>query len=133
MIETPTPIHAVPVTGIGEIQPGDRLDQALLPALRAAGVEWSAPLPPRRAAMRALSTTLSPPTAVVEVPAIRWKNGALSGLATMALTKLQLRRLGAGRRPRPNAWAPWVLVRDRLRTARRSRRYRSWLQGRPVA
>ena len=71
--------------------------------------------------------------AVVEVPAIRWKNRVLSGLATMALTKLQLRRLGAGRRPRPNAWAPWVLVRDRLRTARRSRRYRSWLQGRPAA
>lgn len=39
MIETPTPIHTVPVTGIGEIQPGDRLEQALLPALRAAGVE----------------------------------------------------------------------------------------------
>ena len=71
--------------------------------------------------------------AVVEVPAIRWKNRALSGLATMALAKLQLRRLGAGRSPRPQAWAPWVLVRDRLRTARRSRRYRSWSQGRPAA
>ncbi|WP_205962141.1 NADH:flavin oxidoreductase/NADH oxidase family protein [Paracoccus siganidrum] len=44
---------------------------------------------------------------VVEVPAIRWKNRALSGLTTMALTKLQLRRLGAGRPPRPRTSAPW--------------------------
>ncbi|KFI24435.1 2,4-dienoyl-CoA reductase [Haematobacter missouriensis] len=69
----------------------------------------------------------------VDVPVIHWKNRALSGLATMALTKLQLRRLGAGRSPRPQAWAPWVLARDRLRMARRSRRYRNWLQQRPTA
>ena len=71
--------------------------------------------------------------AAVDVPMVRWKNRALSGLATMALTKLQLRRLGAGRGPRPQAWAPWVLIRDRLRMARRSRRYRSWLQSRSAA
>lgn len=71
--------------------------------------------------------------AAVEVPVIRWKNRALSGLATMAMTKLQLRRLGADRSPRPQAWAPWVLIGDRLRMARRSRRYRAWLQGRSAA
>lgn len=71
--------------------------------------------------------------AVAEVPSVRWKNRAISGLATMAMTKLQLRRLGAGRSPRPRAWAPWVLIRDRLRMARRSRRYRAWLQRRSAA
>lgn len=67
---------------------------------------------------------------VAEVPALRWKNRAIAGLATMALTKLQLQRLGAGRAPKPKAWAPLVLVRDRLRMARRSRFYRAWLQRR---
>lgn len=66
--------------------------------------------------------------AVVKVPQVRWKNRAVSGLANMAMTKLQLRRLGKGRAPKANAWAPLVLIRDRLRMSRRSRRYRDWLQ-----
>lgn len=71
--------------------------------------------------------------AAVQVPVLRWKNRAIAGLATMAMTKLQLRRLGAGKAPKPAAWAPLVLVRDRLRMARRSRRYRAWLQRRAAA
>lgn len=71
--------------------------------------------------------------ATVDVPQPRWKNRAIAGLATMALTRLQLRRLGAGSSPRPLAWAPWVLIRDRLRMARRSRRYRGWLRRRTAA
>lgn len=65
----------------------------------------------------------------VKVPVIQWKNRAVSGLATMAMAKLQLRRLGAGKAPKTNAWAPLVLVRDRLRMNRASRLYRKWLQG----
>ncbi|UFS67502.1 NADH:flavin oxidoreductase/NADH oxidase family protein [Paracoccus denitrificans] len=71
--------------------------------------------------------------ATVTVPMVRWKNRAISGLATMAMTKLQLRRLGAGKAPKPGAWAPLVLVRDRIRTALRSRRYRAWLRRRAGA
>lgn len=69
----------------------------------------------------------------VEVPQVRWKNRAVSGLANMAMTKLQLRRLGKGQAPKANVWAPFVLIRDRLRMSRRSRRYRDWLQRRVVA
>lgn len=70
--------------------------------------------------------------AVVEVPVIRWKNRPLSSLATMALAKLQLRRLGAGKAPKPGAWAPGVAVLDQIRTIWRSRRYRAWLRARGV-
>lgn len=67
---------------------------------------------------------------VVEVPVIRWKNRPLSSLATMAMAKLQLRRLGAGKPPKPDAWAPGVAVLDQIRTIWRSRRYRAWLRAR---
>ena len=66
----------------------------------------------------------------VDVPAVHWKNRPLSGLATMAMTKLQLRRIGAGKAPNPRPWAPWALVRDQLGSRRRNRQYRNWLSQR---
>ncbi len=66
---------------------------------------------------------------VVELPGVSWKS-SLASLATMALTKLQLQRMGRGRGPSFNAWAPWVLIRDQIRSARLNRSYRRWLQGR---
>ncbi len=70
---------------------------------------------------------------VVSVPGVRWKNRALTSLATMAMAKLQLRRMAAGRAPTQTAWAPWVLVRDQLRSRLRNRRYRAWLHNRGTA
>lgn len=69
---------------------------------------------------------------VVEVPVVRWKNKPLSGLATMALAKLQLQRMGKGKAPSFSAWAPGVLVRDQIRTRLRNRQYRNWLDQRPA-
>ncbi len=69
---------------------------------------------------------------VIDVPKVEWKGG-LASLATMALTKLQLQRIGRGKRPTFNAWAPLVLVRDRLRTRRLNNGYRNWLQKRSQA
>lgn len=71
--------------------------------------------------------------AVVELPVVRWKSRALTSLATMALAKRQLRRLGAGRTPKADAWAPGVVACDQIRTLWRSRRYRAWLQARRQA
>ncbi len=68
---------------------------------------------------------------VVEVPVVRWKSKPLSGLATMALAKLQLQRMGKGKSPSFAAWAPGVLVRDQIRTRLRNRQYRKWLDQRP--
>lgn len=61
------------------------------------------------------------------VPMVHWKSRALSGLATMALTKLQLRR------PKPNAWTPRGAGPRPPAYGRRSRRYRAWLQRRATA
>ncbi|MCB1395168.1 MAG: NADH:flavin oxidoreductase/NADH oxidase family protein [Rhodobacter sp.] len=68
--------------------------------------------------------------ASVAVPVVQWKRRALAGVATIALTKLQLRRMGAGKAPNPTAWPPLVLLRDQLRTRRRNRAYRRWLSQR---
>lgn len=66
---------------------------------------------------------------VIEVPRVDWKSG-LASLATMAMTKLQLQRMGRGRNPSFRLWAPWVLLRDQLRTRRLNRAYRGWLHTR---
>lgn len=67
--------------------------------------------------------------AVIDVPRVEWKS-SLASMATMALTKLQLQRMGRGRRPTFRAWAPLVLLRDQLRTRRLNKSYRSWLEAR---
>ena len=70
---------------------------------------------------------------VAAIPAIRWRQGALNGLATMAMAKLQLRRMGAGKAPKADAWAPGVVACDLLRTQRRNGQYRQWLRRRQGA
>lgn len=67
--------------------------------------------------------------AAIEVPRVAWKS-SLASMATMALTKLQMQRMGRGQRPTFRAWAPLVLLRDQLRTRRLNTRYRRWLEGR---
>ena len=70
---------------------------------------------------------------VAAIPAIRWRQGALNGLATLAMAKLQLRRMGAGKAPKADAWAPGVVACDLLRTQRRNGQYRQWLRRRQGA
>ena len=69
---------------------------------------------------------------VVDVPAVRWKSKPLTSLATMALAKLQLQRMGKGRAPTFSAWAPGVVIRDQIRTRLRNRQYRNWVSTRAV-
>lgn len=64
----------------------------------------------------------------VDVPVVRWKNKAAAGLATMALTKKQLQRMGKGKAPTFKFWAPGVLAIDQIRTKLRNRTYRAWLK-----
>ncbi|AUH33669.1 NADH:flavin oxidoreductase/NADH oxidase family protein [Paracoccus tegillarcae] len=69
---------------------------------------------------------------VIDVPRVEWKS-SLASVATMALTKLQLQRMGRGKKPTFSAWAPWVMVRDQLRTRRLNTGYRNWLRKRGQA
>ncbi len=67
---------------------------------------------------------------VIDLPQVNWKKQGLAGLARMALTKLQLRRMGAGQSPAPKASPFWTLVKDQIRTRRRNKIYRRWIEGR---
>lgn len=69
---------------------------------------------------------------VIDVPKVSWKS-SLASLATMALTKRQLQRMGRGKTPSTNLWAPYVLIRDQLRTRRLNLAYRNWLHQRSNA
>ena len=65
--------------------------------------------------------------AVAELPVVNWNDKVLSAVATMAVIRRQLRRLGSRRASKPDA-SPFVsLLLDRLRLSRLTRRYRHWL------
>lgn len=64
------------------------------------------------------------PETIGDFPTVGWKDKTLSGLATMAIVKRQLHRLGAGTRPLINASPVWSLIADQIRAARLTRRYR---------
>jgi 2,4-dienoyl-CoA reductase-like NADH-dependent reductase (Old Yellow Enzyme family) len=59
-----------------------------------------------------------------QLPPILWKRKPLAALANMAVVKFQLHRLSRGRKPRPQVWAVWALILDRLYIGRRTRQYR---------
>lgn len=59
-------------------------------------------------------------------PHVSLKDKTLAALATMAVTKRQLQRMGAGKMPHGGLNALWSLVRDRVRTGVLTRRYRHW-------
>jgi 2,4-dienoyl-CoA reductase-like NADH-dependent reductase (Old Yellow Enzyme family) len=68
----------------------------------------------------------------IAIPSVGWRNKAYASLAKMALVKLQLRRLGKGRRPKPDASPLLSLIRQQIITKRRTRLYRTWVsQTRP--
>jgi 2,4-dienoyl-CoA reductase-like NADH-dependent reductase (Old Yellow Enzyme family) len=58
------------------------------------------------------------------IPHIAWKDKTLSGLATMAVVKKQLRRLGAGKKPKANSSPFWALIGDQLNSKKLTKRYR---------
>ena len=62
----------------------------------------------------------------IKIPSVGWRNKAYASLARMALVKLQLRRLGSGRQPKPDASPLLALIRQQIITKRRTRLYRAW-------
>lgn len=58
--------------------------------------------------------------------AVNWKDKTLAGLASMAMVRCQLRRMGAGREPLARPWPSASLVGDQWRARRLAKRYRDW-------
>jgi 2,4-dienoyl-CoA reductase-like NADH-dependent reductase (Old Yellow Enzyme family) len=63
----------------------------------------------------------------IDIPGVAWRNKAYASLARMALVKLQLRRLGKGQPPKPDASPLLALIRQQIITKRRTRIYREWV------
>jgi 2,4-dienoyl-CoA reductase-like NADH-dependent reductase (Old Yellow Enzyme family) len=64
------------------------------------------------------------PSLAGHIPLINWKDKTLSGLATMAVIKQQLRRVAANQAPKHSSSALWALITDQIRTARLTKRYK---------
>ena len=62
-----------------------------------------------------------------ELPAVSWGDKTLAAVATMALVRRQLRRLGAGKASKPEASPVLSLLLDRLRLSRLTKRYQQYL------
>jgi 2,4-dienoyl-CoA reductase-like NADH-dependent reductase (Old Yellow Enzyme family) len=61
-------------------------------------------------------------------PEIGLKDKVLAALATMAVIRRQLQRMGDGKSPLPDANTLFSIVRDQLRGKRLTRRYRRWIE-----
>ena len=60
-------------------------------------------------------------------PIVRWKDKTISALATMAVIKRQLQRMGDGKEPKTRNSALFSLVSDRLRIKKLTKRYKNYL------
>lgn len=58
---------------------------------------------------------------------VRWKDKTLSSVATMAVIKRQLQRMGKGKNPKVNASPIFSLIRDRIRLKKLTKRYQQYL------
>ena len=73
---------------------------------------------------------------VDDVPRLRpitWKNKAAGALATMAMVKHQLKRLGRGRATNHNVGPLFALIGSQIETALKARQYRRWAAARAAA
>ncbi len=65
--------------------------------------------------------------AIAHNPIVQWKDKTLSAIATMAVIKRQLQRMGAGRAPKTNVSPLLSLVSDRVRLNKLTKRYKKYL------
>ncbi|REL34712.1 NADH:flavin oxidoreductase/NADH oxidase family protein [Thalassotalea euphylliae] len=68
------------------------------------------------------------PDYVSPLPVVNWNDKTLSGAATMAIVKQQLKRLGQGKKPNLYPSALCCLVKDQLNKAKLTKRYRKQYQ-----
>ncbi|MFT6114215.1 MAG: 2,4-dienoyl-CoA reductase-like NADH-dependent reductase (Old Yellow Enzyme family) [Oleispira sp.] len=60
-------------------------------------------------------------------PTVRWKDKTLSSIATMAVIKRQLQRMGQGKQPKLNSSPLFSLIRDRIRLKKLTKRYQDYI------
>ena len=68
------------------------------------------------------------PNFVGALPVVTWQDKTLSGLATMAIVKQQLKRVGKGQKPSTSPSALCCLIKDQFNKAKLTKRYRKQYQ-----
>jgi 2,4-dienoyl-CoA reductase-like NADH-dependent reductase (Old Yellow Enzyme family) len=59
------------------------------------------------------------------LPSVTWKNKTLGSLATMAITKRQLQRIGKGKQPKLNSSPLFSLIADQIRLKKLTKLYKA--------
>lgn len=62
----------------------------------------------------------------IALPEVNWKNKTFAALAVMAVTKVQLNRVAAGKAPKKEVSPFWSLLADQFKTKQKTKRYRKW-------
>lgn len=65
------------------------------------------------------------PKAQARLPIVNWKNKTMGSIATMAITKRQLQRIGKGKQPKLNSSPLFSLIADQVRLKKLTKRYRA--------
>jgi 2,4-dienoyl-CoA reductase-like NADH-dependent reductase (Old Yellow Enzyme family) len=63
----------------------------------------------------------------IAIQEVNWRKKIFASLAAMAVVKVQLHRIGAGRAPKRNISPLLALIGSQLQTARSTRRYKAWI------
>lgn len=66
--------------------------------------------------------------AVAQIPNVNWSDKTMAALATMAIVRRQLQRMGKGKSPKPNSSPLWTMISDRIRLMRLTKQYRARYQ-----
>ena len=63
----------------------------------------------------------------VVVPPVTWKKKVFASLASMAIVKVQLHRIGAGKAPKRKVSPLFALIGSQIAQSRRTKRYKAWI------
>jgi 2,4-dienoyl-CoA reductase-like NADH-dependent reductase (Old Yellow Enzyme family) len=63
----------------------------------------------------------------VAIPQVTWKKKVFASLAAMAMVKIQLHRIGAGKAPKYRVSPLFALIGSQIATSRRTKRYKAWI------
>jgi 2,4-dienoyl-CoA reductase-like NADH-dependent reductase (Old Yellow Enzyme family) len=63
-----------------------------------------------------------------EIPEVNWSDKTMAALATMAIVRRQLQRMGKGKSPKLNSSPLWTMIRDRIRLIQLTKKYRARYQ-----
>jgi len=66
----------------------------------------------------------------VSLPVVKWKNPLFKGLANMAMTKMNLYRMGDGQRPKTKPNPLISTVKQQMKQSGQTKRYKKWLEER---